>query len=176
MNNAMIYYHFQDKTELFKAVLSDSFTAFDRIWENPIFHSKSSSRQKIQKYVEEMIRFQHANEELRRILSMEFASCGQNVKWLADNVFHHGYQNLVRILKDGMKNGELKNVDPAMAIATLVGMVIHSFIMKPLAEYVTGKKMNLPVKQFGEFVTEMFFEGLALKLDLAEMTGRKVRI
>ena len=37
VNNAMIYYHFKDKIELFRAVLSDSFAAFDRIWEDPVF-------------------------------------------------------------------------------------------------------------------------------------------
>ena len=121
----------------------------------------AGSRLKIQKYVEEMIRFQHANEELRRILSMEFASCGQNFKWLAENFFKHSYRKLVKILNEGMKNGELKKIEPSIAIATLVGMVIHSFIMRPMAEYVTGKTLNLAVKQFGAFVTGMFFDGLA---------------
>jgi AcrR family transcriptional regulator len=163
VNNAMIYYHFKDKVELFRAVLSDSFTAFDRIWQDPVFASSAGARVKIQRYVEEMIRFQHANEELRRILSMEFASCGQNFKWLAENLFNRSYQNLVSILKDGMRNGELKKVEPSIAIAILTGMVVHSFIVRPLAEYVTGKPLDLSVKRFGAFVTDSFFEGLAVQ-------------
>ena len=163
VNNAMIYYHFRDKVDLYRAVLADSFTAFDRIWEHTIFKTPAPARVKIQRYVEELIRFQHANEELRRILSMEFATCGKNIKWLAENVFNHSYKKLAKILKEGVKNGDLKKVNPSIAITTLVGMVIHSFIMRPLAECVTGKNLNLSVRYFGDFVTDLFFDGLGAK-------------
>jgi AcrR family transcriptional regulator len=162
VNNAMIYYHFKDKGELYRAVLSDSFTAFDRIWEHKIFRSQASAREKIQKYIEDFIRFQHANEELRRIMSMEFAACSENCKWLADHFFAHAYDKLANILKEGMKNGELKKFDPAEAIPSLVGMVIHCFIMRPIAEYITGKRLNLTAEGFGKFVTDMFFDGLSI--------------
>jgi AcrR family transcriptional regulator len=160
VNNAMIYYHFADKVDMYRAVLADSFTEFDRIWEHEIFSTGASSRLKIQKYVEELIRFQHDNEEIRRILSMEFASCGKNLKWLADNFFDHSYEKLTAILKEGMKKGELKKVDLSIAISALVGMVIHSFITRPIAEYVTGKKLDLTAGHFGAFVTGVFFDGL----------------
>jgi TetR/AcrR family transcriptional regulator len=160
VNNAMIYYYFKDKVELYRAVLADSFTEFDRIWEHEMFRSQATTRAKIQKYIEEFIRFQHGNEELRRIMSMEFAGCTKNTKWLADNYFVHSYEKLVTLLKEGMKRGELKKIDPAMAIPSLVGMIIHSFIMRPIAEHVTGKKLDLTAGRFGKFVTAMFFEGL----------------
>lgn len=160
VNNAMIYYHFTDKVEMYRAVLADSFTEFDRIWEHGVFSTDAPARAKIQKYVEELIRFQQDNEEIRRILSMEFASCGKNIKWLADNFFNHSYEKLAAILKTGMKKGELKKVDLSIAISTLVGMVIHSFITRPIAEYVTGKKLDLTASHFGAFVTGVFFDGL----------------
>jgi len=165
VNNAMIYYHFKDKVELYRAVLADSFTAFDRIWEHEIFRSPATTRKKIQKYIEEFIRFQHGNEELRRIMSMEFAACSKNTKWLADNFFVHSYDKLAALLKEGMKRGELRKFDPAMAIPSLVGMIIHSFIMRPIAEHVTGTKLDLTTGRFGSFVTSLFFDGLCLDSD-----------
>lgn len=165
VNNAMIYYHFKDKVELYRAVLGDSFATFDRIWEHKIFISSATTRAKIKKYVEEFIRFQHGNEELRKIMSMEFAACSKNTKWLADNYFVSSYGKLASLLKEGMKRGELRKIDPAMAIPSLVGMIIHSFIMRPIAEHVTGKKLDLTAGRFGSFVTSMFFDGLCLDMD-----------
>ena len=173
VNNAMIYYHFKDKLELYRAVLGDSFTAFDRIWEHKIFSSTATSRAKIQKYIEEFIRFQHGNEELRRIMSMEFAGCTENTKWLADNYFVHSYGKLVTLVKEGMKRGELRKIDPAMAIPSLVGMIIHSFIMRPIAEHVTGKRLDLTAGRFGNFVTCMFFDGLCLDSDKKKIAGHR---
>ncbi len=168
VNNAMIYYYFKDKVELYRAVLADSFAAMDRIWDNKLFQRAAPVRKKIQKYIEEFIRFQHANEDLRRILSMEFACCGDNRKWLADKFFTYNYEKLSGILKHGMRSGELKKFNTASAISTLVGMIVHSFILKPIAEVVTGRNLNLSVPRFGAFVTGLFFDGLGMK-------GRKVR-
>jgi TetR/AcrR family transcriptional regulator len=163
VNKAMIYYHFKDKVDLYRAVLGDSFAALDRVWDHDIFQSDASSRKKIQKYVEEFIRFEHSNEELRRIMSIEFASCGENCKWLADNNFRYHYENLVLILKQGIRAGELKKFDSAIVISSLLGIIVHCFIARPVAEYVTGKKMDLSIKRFGKFVTTILLDGLALK-------------
>ncbi len=171
VNTAMIYYHFRDKVTLYRAVLVRSFDEFDRIWEHPIFSSDASSRRKIRTYVEGFIAFQIANDDIRRIISMEFACCSDSYRWLAENYFSRSYNRLANLLKEGMRAGELKKIEPSMVIPSLIGMIIHSFIMRPMAEHIIGKKMVLDVKRFGKFVTDMVFDGLRRKK--AQGEGRR---
>lgn len=163
VNNAMIYYHFHGKRQLYRAVLADAFSAFDRVWEHRIFGSDAPARAKIQKYIEEFIRFQHANEELRKIMSMEFAACSDNCQWMADEYFSKGYDKLAALMQEGIRNGELKKLDISLALPSLVGMIIYSFMLRPITEHVTGRKIELTAERFGKFVTGMFFDGLNAK-------------
>ena len=160
VNNAMIYYHFRDKSELYKAVLAQAFAEFDQIWDHPVFASQAASRRKIQTYIEGFIRFQQANEDIRRIMSMEFASCRRNYRWIADNHYTANYRKLAGLMQEAMRRREMKRIELPLAISSLVGMVIHSFILRPIAQHVIGRKLDLDEKRFGRFVTALFFDGL----------------
>lgn len=160
VNNAMIYYYFKDKENLYRSVLADSFSALTDIWNDGIFRSDLPARQKIRKYIEEYIRFHQANEDFRRILAMEFASSGGNITWVCEKFFADNFTRLIRIFREGIRNGEIKKVDPAFAVASLIGVIIHNFIMQPIAEHVQGKHLDLSSGKFGAFVTGLFFDGL----------------
>jgi TetR/AcrR family transcriptional regulator len=160
VNNAMIYYYFKDKEDLHRAVLADSLSAMSAIWDDRIFKQAVTVKQKIQRYVEKYIRFQQVNEDLRRILAMEFAASGGDVTWMCEQYFADNYARLSQIFKEGMKSGELKKFNPSLAVSSLIGIIIHNFILQPMAEHVHGKNVDLSPKKFGAFVTELFFNGL----------------
>ncbi len=163
VNNAMIYYHFKDKDDLYRSVLSDSFSAMTDIWSDPIFTSKTSVRHKIERYVESFIRFQKGNEELRRIMAMEFAASGGNITWICEKYFADNFARLSRIFREGIRTGELTKINPPVAVASLIGVVVHNFIMQPMAAHIHGRAVDLSPKKFGSFVTELFFNGLSSK-------------
>ncbi len=163
VNNAMIYYYFKDKDDLYRSVLADSFSAMTEIWADPIFHSPTAVRGKIEKYVDSFIRFQKKNEDLRRIMAMEFAASGGNITWICKKYFADNYANLTGIFREGMRRGELKRFDPSLAVASLIGIVVHNFIMQPMAEHIHGKSVDLTPEKFGAFVTELFLSGLSVK-------------
>jgi len=163
VNNAMIYYHFKDKDDLYRSVLTDSFSALTDIWNDEVFKSAVPVRNKLQKYAESFIRFQQVNENLRRIMAMEFAASGGNIEWICEKYFADNYRRLAGIFKEGISNGELKKVDPSLAAASLIGVIIHNFILQPVAEHIKGRSVKLTPKRFGAFVTELFISGLASK-------------
>jgi TetR/AcrR family transcriptional regulator len=179
VNKAMIYYYFQDKVDLYRAVLSDSFDAMQDIWEHEVFRGNASARMKIQKYIEGFIRFQHNNEDLRKILAVEFSTTGaksDNLKWIAKNYFAKNHASLVKILESGMQSGELKKMNPLMAVVSLIGMIIHSFIYIPIAPYIQKKKVDMSASKLGAFVAELFFCGLSIqKVDAKRRVNPGVR-
>jgi AcrR family transcriptional regulator len=163
VNQAMIYYYFKDKVDVYRSVLSDSFAELRKIWDNEVFVSDAPTTAKLRAYIEGFIRFQNANEDLRRIFLHDFTVFGTHVKWTVDRYFADSYGRLFTILKDGMRRGELKKVDPPLAITSLIGMISHSFMFRPLAEYVSGKRLDLSPSRFGAFVANLYLEGLVKK-------------
>lgn len=162
VNNAMIYYHFKDKDDLYRSVLADSLSGLTGIWDDAIFKSTASAQHKIRAYIESFIHFEQANEDLRRIMAMEFAASG-NIPWICEKYFADNYARLIKIFKEGMKNGELIKFDPSMAVTSLIGIIVHNFIMQPMAEHMYGKRVSLSPKKFGAFVTNLLFNGLSHK-------------
>lgn len=163
VNNAMIYYYFKDKEDLYRSVLSNSFSPLAAIWDDKVFQGTASVKMKIKKYVEGYIRFQQVNDDLRRIMAMEFAGSGGNIAWICKRHFSDNYKRLAAILNEGVKSGEMRKVNPSLAIASLFGIIIHNFIMEPLAMHVHGKHVKLSPKKFGAFVTDLFFNGFEKK-------------
>lgn len=164
VNKAMIYYYFQDKVELYRAVLSDSFNALKDIWKHDVFQGNASARTKIRKYIDGYIRFQHNNDELRKILAMEFSTegiKGDHMKWVAKNFFAENHASLVAILEAGMRSGELKKIDPFMAAIALIGMIVHVFVYMPIAPYLQKKRVDISSVKLGAFVNELFFRGVS---------------
>ena len=160
VNNAMIYYFFKDKSDLYRSVIAYSFTAFAAIWKNDIFRSSEPVRKKIETFIDAYIRFHQKNEDLRRIMAMEFAGSWENVCWICEEYFAECFSPLTELFREGIRTGELKQLDPGMALTSLMGIVVHNFIMLPYAEQIQKKKMTLSQKKFGAFVKSLFFEGM----------------
>lgn len=175
VNNAMIYYHFKDKRELYRAVLLDSFSALENIWEKDVFRQAVPVRNKIRVYIDELIRFHQSNEDLRRIIFREFNVCNDNCRWIADNLFSKTFNRLASLLQEGAKNGELKMCDPAFAVPAIMGMVTHIFMVHPVAEHISGKKQLITTAHLGKFVTDLFFDGLGSAFGTIPPGKRKMK-
>lgn len=162
VNNAMIYYHFKNKDDLYRAIIHESVADLNSIWDEPLFRSSAPVIQKIHRYIAKFIRYEQKSDDIRRIMAMEFARSGK-ISCLCEEFFAENQKRLVELLQEGMKSGELKKTDPLMSVAALVGIIVHNFIMLPMAEHVKGKKVSLSAGKLEAFVAELFFNGLAKK-------------
>ncbi len=178
VNKAMIYYYFPDKRGLYRSVLADSFDAMRQLWDQARFKTAASAHEKICTFIEGFIRFQRGNEDLRRILTMEYASAGaksENIRWIAKRYFADNHAALVGVLREGMRRGEIRHTDPDAAVVVLIGMIMHSFAFAPFSPYVQGHKMDVSVRKFGEFVTTLFFEGIGAPSSAGGRRERRAR-
>ncbi len=169
VNNAMIYYYFKDKDDLYRSLLTDSLSALTAIWDDEIFRSDLPARQKLRRYIDGYIRFHQSNEDLRRILAMEFACSGGKCTWVCDKFFADNITRLTRIFREGIRKGEIRKADPLLSVSSLVGMIVYNFIMQPIVEHVHGKSVNLSPRKFGAFIADLFFRGLGRQEKLQQV-------
>ena len=127
VSKAALYYHFKDKEELFLAILQayldDMEKAIDQIRAKPV-----SPTEQIRHFVEYVLAQPTEQRAIIRLASQEMGQLSAPARKGFDRIYREKFIGKVEaILKTGMERGEFRQVQPAVATWTLLGMMYPYF-------------------------------------------------
>jgi TetR/AcrR family transcriptional regulator len=141
VNKALLYYYFKDKDALYEAVLDHVFSGLrERVM--PVFETKLPPRQKILNYVGAYFDYIAANPRFPRVVQAEWMRAGAKgnarMQRVAREYFLPIFAKLAGVLRDGVRKGEFRAVNPIDFVPSVVGVIIFYFSAAPLMKTLAG--------------------------------------
>lgn len=127
VSKASLYYYFKDKEELFLAILKiyleDMHTELNHITAEPI-----TSSQKIQRFMEYVLTQPAEQRATIRLSSQEITHLSPESRKLFDAIYREKFVGKVQaILIAGMQAGEFRQMEPEVAVWSLLGIMFPYF-------------------------------------------------
>jgi AcrR family transcriptional regulator len=154
VTKAALYYHFQDKEDLFVAIVEQYLLAMSAMIDE-VTTSGGSARQQISELVRRILSQPPEQRSIIRLASQELSNVSpQNrARFLA--MYHDQFIGRISaLLAGGMDNGELRAVDPAVATWSLLGMMYPYFHPSPPSQ--AG-----PSGALIEQLLQIYFDGMS---------------
>jgi TetR/AcrR family transcriptional regulator len=153
VNKAMLHYYFTSKDLLYEEVFRDVFTTiFPMILS--IINSTDRFRHKIERMIEEYIRFLSDNPEFPRLMGSELGRGGTTLKKIMSEPQLQSILQrelpFISMIKQGVAKKEIKQVDATQTIVSLMGLIIFPFLARPLLE----SFLPIPQKDYASFLAE----------------------
>jgi AcrR family transcriptional regulator len=127
VSKAALYYHFKDKEELFLAILSNNLDEIESAIDS-IESQKISSGEKIVLFVEHVLKQPAEQRAMIRLASQEMSQLSATARKKFDKTYHDQFTGkLQTIFEAGVKNGEFRPIDPAIATWALLGIMYPYF-------------------------------------------------
>jgi TetR/AcrR family transcriptional regulator len=140
VNKALLYYYFEDKEALYRAVLDEVFRGV-RVAIRGALSQSLPPRERLGAYVRAHFDYIASNPLYPRIVHAEFLRAGQDPSHLervAKQYFRPVFADLAALLKEGAERGEFRKVDPVHFIPSMIAMIVFYFITAPIMKVVVG--------------------------------------
>jgi AcrR family transcriptional regulator len=158
----LIRYYFGDKNALFAAAVTEMLGGLQAAAEIQL-KSEGPSGERIRNRVRALVRTLFANPHLHPLI-MEQIMHGdreagrQALKFMAA----HGYAVTRKFIEDGIREGEMRKVDPRFLHVAIVGLCEFFVTARPLVEELFGRPMTPEMAEaYADFVADLLFRGLA---------------
>ncbi len=140
VNKALLYYYFEDKEALYRAVLDQVFGGV-RV---AIHHALSQNlppRKKLASYVCAHFDYIASNPLYPRIVQAEFLRAGRDpsrLERIAKHYFRPVFLEISQLLKQGELSGDFRSVNPVHFIPSMIAVIVFYFNTAPIMKLMTG--------------------------------------
>jgi AcrR family transcriptional regulator len=154
VTKAALYYHFQDKEELFVAIVERYLVAMSTLIDTAAAGS-GSCRAQISAIVQRILTQPVEERAILRLTSQELSNVSPANRARFMQMYHERFINrITALLEAGMASGELRVVEPSLATWTLLGMMYPYFHPSPPpGRSTSSEQINA--------MLSIFFDGLA---------------
>ena len=153
VTKAALYYHFQDKEELFVAIVEQYLLAMSAMIDE-VAAGGGSARERVSELVRRILAQPPEQRSIIRLASQEVGSISPPNRARFRAMYHDQFIGRISALLDeGMAGGELRAIDPAVATWSLLGMMYPYFHPTPPTE--AGSTASI-VDQ----LLQIYFEGM----------------
>ncbi len=127
VSKAALYYHFQDKEELFLAVLNELLNEIEVLIDAAV-EGQTTSREQIQALVHTILAWPQDQRAAIRLASQEMAQISSPARKNFHRDYHEKFIGKIQsVIEQGIQKGELRPLNPALATWSLLGMMYPYF-------------------------------------------------
>src|SRR5579871_1747619 len=141
VNKALLYYYFKDKQTLYGEVIDGAFSGLkDTVFR--VLDSNAPPREKILAYVGAYFDFIASNQLYPRLMQREMMRAregqSQYIEKIIKNHIQPIFTRLSELLRQGIAEGEFREVNPAHFVPSMVAMIVFYFSSAPVMQKIVG--------------------------------------
>ena len=131
VNKAMLYYYFQSKQRLHRAVLEHLFKEF-RTAVYSQWKKTDPPRQRLLALTSGYFDFLAAHPNYPRLMQREAMELSRNFEWILADYLGPFHEELSRTIRAGVASGEIRGVDADNTAFSILGMTMSYFAAAPI--------------------------------------------
>src|SRR5579871_6976373 len=141
VNKALLYYYFKDKETLYGSVLNEAFAGLkEAVFK--VLDSELPAREKILAYVGAYFDFIASNQLYPRLMQREMMRAregqSQYIEKIIKNHIQPIFTRLSELLRQGIAEGEFREVKPEHFVPSMVAMIVFYFSSAPVMQKIVG--------------------------------------
>ena len=140
VNKAMLFYYFKNKRHLHRAVLENLFRQF-RESVYSLQRTADSPRKQLLGLVAGYFDFLGSHPNYPRLMQREAMEASTNFKWIVGEYLNPFHSEVVKAIRGGIAEREIREVDPEHTAFSILGMTTSYFAAAPILSKIAGRDL-----------------------------------